>query len=171
MAAQPAASPEQPPQLASAVRPGSGGGAMAAVVQTPTGSPAPAAPKRARARAKPAARSAGATAAGGGAEGAGDGGSAVLAPGRTPVPVVDEQGNPLSKEQIRALKLRARMDRKADSARQARRHPPSHARTRPHARTRARTRHKLAPLHRGTAARCSAAPRRHGCARSTISRA
>ena len=107
MAAQPAAaaSPERPPQLASAVRPGSGG-AMTAVVQTGAGPPAAAAPKRARARAKPAAprRSAASTAAAtaGGGEGEGDVGSAVLAPGRMPIPMVDEQGNPLSKEQALA---------------------------------------------------------------------
>ena len=113
MAAQPAAaaSPERPPQLASAVRPGSGG-AMTAMVQTGAGLPAAAAPKRARARAKPAAprrsaasiaaAAAATAAAAAGGDGDGDVGSAVLAPGRMPIPMVDEQGNPLSKEQALA---------------------------------------------------------------------
>ena len=212
---------------------------MTAMVQAGAGPPVAAAPKRARARAKPAApRRSAATAApatAGDGDGDGDVGSAVLAPGRMPIPMVDEQGNPLSKEQalarphlglrlrpsspspplpwlppslspslsshpsplsspppststatatatathhqIRAYKLRARMDRKADSARQARRrthpHTPAHTRTRPHTphtrthRTPACTAHphaphapltphNPAPLHR-----CTAAPLHH----------
>eukprot|EP00964_Phaeocystis_antarctica_P136742 scaffold101197_cov24-Phaeocystis_antarctica.AAC.1 len=94
MAAQPAAaaSPERPPQLASAVRPGSGG-AMTAMVQAGAGPPVAAAPKRARARAKPAAprrsaaTAAATTATAGDGDGDGDVGSAVLAPGRMPIPM------------------------------------------------------------------------------------
>ena len=175
---------------------------MTAMVQAGAGPPVAAAPKRARARAKPAAprRSAATAAPATAGDGDGDVGSAVLAPGRMPIPMVDEQGNPLSKEQalarphlglrlrpsspspplpwlppslspslsshpsplsspppststatatatathhqIRAYKLRARMDRKADSARQVWRR--THRTSLHHCTT--------VPLHRCTAA-------------------